>query len=454
MANKTIYGMLELNEKEYPFVLEGQILTITHNSLRYSKELGDITHFSTIQGVTSKHRNIIFLEGTVLNSTFPFFQTEIIISVQGYVLLYGVEAGFDRIDFYSEAINAFYFPRYAYKIEEDEIEIGLRGIQIREKESYKKEFQCKIDDDEFSIGLDIYLSLNLALGEENIGTARTVFYMSFSEQKKPSDLPRFYLYLKDFLEFVNFRQDIPLKRIELFKKSEGRYQKRGIAVIFQKEGIEYKADINKSIAFCDISESQFPELFQRISEKRLHENYNPYFYPESKKEDKYLDASKWLQAAICFEGEFNLSFADFKSNNSPAFYQAKMKLLDTINEAVRASGKSINNKQNAEYKSFMHLIEHADTTIKEKFKVCQEMFEEETKDAIEKICRESGITEDVDLAQSYAMYRNQTAHGVVRKPEDVEIATYRILRCFIYTMNLKRAHVSSDEIKEIIKKMF
>ena len=48
------------------------------------------------------------------------------------------------------------------------------------------------------------------------------------------------------------------------------------------------------------------------------------------------------------------------------------------------------------------------------------------------------LPEDTDLAAAYALYRNQTAHGVIQRPEKVDVATYRILRCFVYTMNLKK----------------
>lgn len=125
----------------------------------------------------------------------------------------------------------------------------------------------------------------------------------------------------------------------------------------------------------------------------------------------------------------------------------------TIEFAVKQAGRSINNKQNTAWKSFKRLIERADTTLKEKFEACQIVYEAETRESIQRICRTCGIPEGTDLAEAYASFRNQTAHGVIQRPGNVEIATYQILRCFVYVMNLRRAGVPQEKIKEVLKRM-
>lgn len=74
-------------------------------------------------------------------------------------------------------------------------------------------------------------------------------------------------------------------------------------------------------------------------------------------------------------------------------------------------------------------------------------------EAIHRIRSLCSVPEDVDLAEVYASYRNLTAHGVIRRPENYDVATYRILRGFVYTMNLKRANVPTDKIKDIISNL-
>jgi hypothetical protein len=455
MDQENIYGVFEFEGKEYPFALENQILTIPQIPFQYSKDFAEIEHIETIQGVTYSNRDIVFLGCEVLGHSRVPFATDIKMSILGYIILTSSRNTFDRVDFYSEAINGFYSPRNAYDIDFSDDRTGIVGIKVRNRELYKRDFQCQVNGETFRLGLNVSLSLNLAWEKEQLGTAKSIMSMAFADKKKPNDILGYYLYIRDFLEFVNFQKNIPLDRIELFEKSEtGKYERRGKAVIFQADGSEYVPNILKSITFIDVTSECFPTLFSHIAEKRLSNSYNPFFCPESRREDRVVDASKWLNTAICFEGEFNTFFPEYRATQDPLFHDAKQRLLDTIDNAVQISGKSINNKQNNALKSFKSLIEHADTTIKQKFEVCETIYEYEMHETIHKICSLCGVPEDTDLAGVYAAYRNQTAHGVIRRLENCDVATYRILRGFIYVMNLKRANIPADRIKEIVGRMF
>ena len=455
MNKEKIYGVFEHEGKEYPFALENQILTIPQIPFQYSEDFADIEHIEAIQGVTKSNRDIVFLGCEVLGHSRIPFATEIKMSVLGYILLSSNRCTFDRIDFYSEAINGFYSPRNAYDVELNENHTGIVGIKVRNWESYKKDFQCLVNKETVQLGLNVYLNVNLAWEKEQLGTAKSIMSMSFAENKKPNDVLDYYLYVRDFLEFVNFQKNIPLERIELFEKSDtGKYERRGKVVIFQADSSEYVPSILHSITFIDVTSECFPILFSQIADKRLSNNYNPFFYPESRREDRVVDTSKWLNTAICFEGEFNTFFPEYRAKNDSLFHDAKTILIDAINSAVQKSGKSINNKQNNALKSFKSLIDHADTTIKQKFEVCMASYEYEMSEAIHRICSSCGVPEDADLADIYASYRNQTAHGVIRRPENCDVATYRILRGFIYVMNLKRVNIPADRIKEIIGRIF
>lgn len=455
MSKEKIYGVFEYEGKEYPFALENQILTIPQIPFQYSKDFADAEHIEAIQGVTNSNRDIVFLGCEILGNSRVPFATEIKMTVLGYILLTSSKSTFDRIDFYSEAINGFYSPRNAYEVELSEDRTRILGIKVRDGERYKRDYQCQVNKEQFHLGLNVNLSVNLAWEKEQLGTAKTIMSMSFADKKKPNDILNYYLYLRDFLEFVNFQKNIPLEQIELFEKSEtGKYERRGKAVIFQADSSEYIPSILNSITFLDVTSECFPLLFSHIAEKRLNNNHNPFFYPESRREDRVVDASKWLNTAICFEGEFNTSFPEYRAKHDTVFYEAKTVLLDAINNAVEKSGKSINNKQNNALKSFKSLIDHADTTIKQKFEICESSYEYEMSEAIHRIRSLCGVQEDTDLATVYASYRNQTAHGVIRRPENCDVATYRILRGFIYTMNLKSAKVPADKIKDIISRMF
>ena len=61
---------------------------------------------------------------------------------------------------------------------------------------------------------------------------------------------------------------------------------------------------------------------------------------------------------------------------------------------------------------------------------------------IHRICSVCDVQEDADLADIYAAYRNQTAHGVIRLLENCDVATYRMLSGFIFVTNLKKSEYS------------
>lgn len=314
---------------------------------------------------------------------------------------------------------------------------------------------CEVNDEVFELGLDIRVEFNLAFEQERLGTARSIISMAFDDKKSPYSVLNYFLYVRDFLEFVNFRKDIPVEQVRLFgKNKDEKYERIGDAVVFQADCSSYSPKSMKSITLDDMTPECFPLLFEQIAEKRLKGTYNPFFYPENLREDNTVDAARWLNTAICFEGEFDTFFSDYRAENDPLFYQAKSLLLETISNAVQKSGKSINNKINGALKSFRSLISHADTTIKQKFEACQTIYAAETAEAITRVCRVNGIPEDADLADAYASYRNKTAHGIVQRPETIDVVTYSILRYFIYAMNLKKANIPPERIADIIRKIF
>lgn len=454
MTSEKMYGVFEHQGKEYPFVLEGQILTIPQVPFQYKDDFKGKTCIEAIQGVTNNNRSVVFIGCNVLKSDSMLFAMEVKLSILGYVVLESGKTSFDRIDFYSEGINGFYSPRNAYQIENDD-NMRVTGIKPRDAEAYKRDYVCVIHGERIQLGLNVYMSFNLALEKKQLGTAESLLSMSFNEKKEPHDILKYSLYLMDFLEFVNFQKNIPLEKIRLLEKDkDGKYQRRGRAVVFQAEKDQYSPSALRSITFMDVTEECFPVLFAQIAKRRESKRFNSFFYPENRREDQVLDASKWLNNAICFEGEFDDAFPNYKAQNDLAFCKAKMELLMTIDCAVKRTGKSINNSQNDAWRSFKRLIDYADTTLQEKFEACQVAYETETKEYIQQICKTYGIPEDANLAQFYASFRNQTAHGTIQKPGKIEIVTYQILRCFIYAINMKRANIPSERIKDVLHRMF
>ena len=279
--------------------------------------------------------------------------------------------------------------------------------------------------------------------------------MEFQERKTSTDIGKYYLYLRDFLVFVNFRSDIPFDEITLSRCGEdGKFYKSGKAVIFQADDISYDLKAQNTITYDDLSADSFIALFKEIADQRALDQYNPYFIPSNRAESNIVDRAKWLVTASSFEGKFDKKYKDVKAEQSAEFQKAKSLLISAIDQAIYDSGVSINNTHNKYLKSFRHLIEHFDTTIKEKYKFCEKHFSAEVVDIQKKHCRLTGVPLDTDFSGKYAEARNRSAHGVIEPISNIDVVTFILLRCFIYLLILERADVPPVRMKEIIAKLF
>lgn len=454
MKNVRIEGVFEFNDKEYPFVLIDKVISIPQAAFQYSKDFPNETHADVIHGVTSNNEDIYFLDcklGTDLSLSAP---GKLRLHIMGYAIMQPDKMTFDRVDFYAEAINAFYSPKSAYANKMDD-RMWINGITQRDPSEYTKHFSCTIDGENIDGDLGVYIDWNLAAEKEQIGTVNTIFSLQHEEKKELIDVLKYYLYVRDFFEFLNFQRDVPMSNIRVFEKTpEGKYDRIGYVVVFQADGNDYKPDPFRSITYHDCGEECFPILFAQIAERRIRNKRNPFFFPESRLEDRYVDTAKWLITAVAFEGEFNEIHRRYKAENDENFKNVKEFLMRVITDEVDRSGKEWGDSINENWRRFYLTIKNSDTTIREKFQACLETYKTETSDVIRKICKQAEIPEDTNLAKAYSDYRNQTAHGGVRQLTQPEIAVYRILRCFVYAMNLRKAGVPVDNVKSILNKMF
>lgn len=455
MVNDIIHGKFQHNDKVYPFFLVDHIITIAQTPYEFNADFADTSHFDYLKGVTHNDKYIFLLNCDIVGGPLAQISSNLQFVCKGYIISNSPADYYDRIEFSSPALNGFYSPRRAIEIEHDEVRLGVRGLAFRNYEDTSRDFSCIINGEHIDCTLAFRSSITLKSEDSNIGSVNTALSMKFSDPKFVTTLAKYYLYLLDFLVFVNFRSDIPIDDITLYRKVEnGKYAKFGTAKFFQKDSSQYSADNRHSISYNDLLEESFPNIFSLIAERREKNSYNPFFIPLDGKDAQYFDSAKWLIAAISFEGEFNRRYENFKYETDEKFQDAKDLLLKTIDNAVLASGFSINNKANTALNSFRNLIGHTDTTIKEKFKFCMDKYANEIAPLIEKYARIQSVDKNTDFAQAYADYRNCTAHGSIPPISNTEIITFQLLNCFIYVLILERGGVPYERIKEIIIRMF
>ncbi len=455
MANDIIHGKFQYNGKTYPFFLADYIITIAQAPYEFNNDFSYDSHFDYLKGVTYNNKYIFLLDCDIVGGPLAQISSNLQLVCKGYVISSSSSECYNRIEFSSPALNGFYSPRQAIEIEHDEVRLGAYGLKFKNYEDTSHDFSCTINGEDVACTLAFRSSITLKLEDSSIGSVNTVLSIKFSEDKSITDLAKYYLYLHDFLVFVNFRADIPIDDVAIYGKIEnGKYVQFGTAKFFQNDCSQYSADTRRSISCNDLPDDCLPKVFSLIAERREQERYNPFFIPSDGKEARYFDSAKWLIAAISFEGEFNRKYKDFKYETDEKFRAAKDLLLNTIDEAVAESKLSINNKANAALKSFRNLISHTDTTIREKFKFCMERYADEITPLIEKYTRIEDIDKNTDFAQAYADYRNRTAHGAIPPISKTETITFKLLNCFIYVLILEQGDVPHEKIKEIILRMF
>jgi len=455
MASDIIHGKFQYIDKVYPFFLVDHIITIAQTPHEFNRDFTDVSHFDYLKGITHNNKYIFFLDCDVVGGPLVQISSNLQFVCKGYILSNSSADCYDRIEFSSPALNGFYSPRRAIEIERDEVRFGARGLTFKNYEDTSKDFLCTINGEQIDCTLAFRSSVTLKPEDSNIGSVNTSLSMRFSGPKSVTDLGKYYLYLHDFLVFANFRADIPIDDVTLYGKTETeKYIKLGTAKLFQHDCSQYSADNLRSISYNDLPDECLSNVFSLIAERREQDSYNPFFIPLDGKDARYFDSSKWLITAISFEGEFNRRYADFKYKTDEKFQAVKDLLLKTIDDAVSASGLSINNRANAVFKSFRSLVNHTDTTIKEKFQFCMDKYADEIAPLIEKYARIEGVDKDTDFAQAYADYRNRTAHGSIPPISKTEVITFQLMKCFIYVLILEHGGVPLEKIKEIIVRMF
>ncbi len=454
MAEKVIRGEFEYNEKLYPFVIENGFLTVIQTAFHYSEDFEGKEELGTLVGVTDTNKYILLLDCEIWNPYLLMLNGKIIITLHGYVLQNERDDRYDRINFYSPALNTFYSPKKAWipKINNRQ---NLEGLAMKSRNDSIQQATVNVFEENIRCTLDFDWNMSLHPEKSDAFSVKTFFSMTFPEQKTSADLGKYYLYLRDFLAFANFRNEIPFDKITLWRiNKEGKFYKSAEAAIFQKDNIVYDSEVRNTITYDDLGPNSFSALFKEIAEQRNLNTYNPHFIPSDKADSSVFDRAKWLVTAISFEGEFDKRYKNVKAEQTEQFYEAKQALLSVVDQEVEKSGVSINNRKNKYFKAFRHLIENYDTTIKEKFEFCETHFATEIESIKTKLCKRTGVPLGMDFAENYSVERNRAAHGIIDPIESEDIVTFSLLRCFIYLLVMERASVSTSEMKKIMMKLF
>lgn len=443
---KIIYGTIVINDKEYPFLLEGHIVKIVTHSAIFMPDFQDENVIESIQGITHDNRDIMFLKCKFIKS---FWGRPYMFTVDGYILSMNncKEYGFriDSLEFYSDAINMFYPPQQARTINDWRDTSKDRQITFLPTNETGCSFEFNGDKYSFSIGY----SVNLRYGSKGLGELSSKIAIEFEHPIAPIKSFDYLRKIYDFLVFVNYSSNIRFDDIYINQRNkEGLYERCATLNIFQNTE-NYENNELTSLTIDDIDKDKIAQLFIVATSVRCGKNKMQLYYPDNKKDRRRIDPIKWLTKALAFEGLFEEKFLDHKAKENPSFSKIKKDILDSISKV-----QGENKKERKYCEDFKNHIERYDGILEEKFNFARKRYEKYINNILQDNLQHYNMPIDTNYGNIYMKYRNNVAHGNVIPLSDEEIAVYRIMETMVYLMLLEDVNLSEEELHTVVKKLF
>ncbi|MBQ7047559.1 MAG: hypothetical protein IJN86_01280 [Clostridia bacterium] len=449
MNNKTIAGDLQYKEKRFPFVMIGRAVTIIDSYGKYFEDFENAEEEDVIWGWANNGMPIAFLACRFNKINSP--SNTIKFTIQGYIELsleievYPIK--FDLISFTSKAIDTFYSPNHyvEYTVPRTFDKAERTNFILGAKTKQPSESEVCFEFENFSFRL----SFNKMLNFQNKSILEVTPELQIITET-PQDTTKaleWVVKIYDILCFLNFRKDIYFDEIKLYKSKGDLYSNIGKLHIFTSIAPDtFDSTAFDSIIYEDIPHNNYAKLFMVVSNWRNDVTYNQYFFPKDKSDSKLLDNAKWLTTAISFDSMFDKKHKTFKSDKNSSFAIAKTEVLKLIDELISK------NPDNKYYEKLRVPIEK-EGILEEQFNHYIKVNNVELCDTINRLKNKFNI-DDTNYGNIYSKKRNLVAHGTIQPITDKDCFTYNLIRAMLYVYFLKEAEVPTENIKQILKKLF
>lgn len=448
--SSTIYGSITCKDRLYPFFLEGRRVNIVGKAWEYYEDFHDTDEEESISGVTADNQQILFLRCKFFLSSL---QQKVWFSPIGYILSSGNVGNpynytFEKISFYSDALNAFFPPQKAMATDSDWRNWdGRMTIELKPFETTAISFDYK----ECIGKLNISRYVTTQAGKSDIGNINSSFLFEFNVAQPCKDLPQYWLALFDFLSFINYGTNIKFNKITLSnRQANGLFTHCADAYIFSDKGEYLPKSVLNTITVNDIPLDRLGAVFSKIATLRSSDKRLCYYFPENYKEGFRVDANRWLIKAMTFEGLFRDCYPDFKQNNKEQFRVAKLAALDALNSVDQSRmGKN----ERKYFCDCQKQIERYEGLLTEMLNFIVKKYKIALDDLLSYNHKECHMNLN-DYGEIYSNYRNKLAHGDIEPIGEKEGAVYRVLQAAIYFLLLEGTDLGSDVLRVIAKKLF
>lgn len=451
-------GFLEIDDKEITFFFDGKVVILSPENTMSRHLPVEAVHYDCIYGVTSTNREVFFIG-------CDYYRGQCI-TIQGWIIgtsntgLIDIR-GFDSITFSGNVVDAFFTPGRAFKVEENSDHL-LKDFQRVPAlitipfEDYIETFDITVSGERIGVDLSVHVSYMLKQEVRNFGQRYTQLRLKFDELKNICDVPKYYLFMFDFFQFVAFRRNIVFDRIDLWKKNglNEKYEKIASCHFFMKnEEDQFKENNAKVILYEDVRE-HISLLMQNIAMRRRNDINDALWIPLDDKSSKEINHSTFLNTALSFEGEYTRVFPDTKCETNALFAEIKNHLLEVIGNEKDLFIQSCNsktqiNKGTSYYNKFIESISYIDATLEEKFNTALKRYKFIKKSADILVKREK--SEEIDnFGNIFAGMRNKIGHGNPPSIEREHVVVFRLARMLIYALILEGSGFRMDEIERVL----
>lgn len=445
-----IYGSIVYKDKTYPFFLDGRRVIIVGRAWEYYEDFQDADEEESISGVTADNYQILFLRCRFGRSSL---QQKVWFFPIGYILSSGntgnqYDFTFEKISFYSDALNAFYPPQKAMTINlkqrcwDGSITINMKPFEQTAISFEYKGIMCRLNITRHVITRD---------GKSDIGNINSAFSFEFNTAQPCKELPQYWLALFDFLSFINYGTDIKFDKIILYNRNENRFFSHcADAYIFSDKEEYQQRPRQNTITVNDIPLDRLGAMFSKIASLRGSDKRLGYYFPESYKDGFRIDPNRWLIKAMSFEGLFKNCYPKFKQNEKEQFRIAKLAALAALN-TVNQSQMS---KSEREYfEDCQKQIERYEGRLEEMLNFIIKSFKDAFADILIYNRQAYGMNPE-EYGKIYSNYRNRIAHGDIEPIGKKEEAVYIVLQAAIYFLLLDGAGLDSNTLRIVSKKLF
>lgn len=367
-----------------------------------------------------------------------------------------IDYTFQRIQFSSPELNHFYDVQKGYTVQVQSDSEHTNKIILNEQTEESFDFQFHRE----KISCVLAVAQSVQFDSTNPLKLTTQWCCDFEERQPAAKFKEISLLIKEFLQFISYRQDVSFLTISLLNPvasddTSGNYKVVGELVINQvKYSEQQENQVTMPLIQFDEMKDNISDILRLLAEKKIYLEH----LPRTAEERVVHSIEKTILTAAAFEWEFAKIYPH-------AIEDYHLKQLQYEQEFIGWIDLKINEckgKEKKYYKNMKYLIQHSNMNLAKRIQYALADVQPIIGDMIEKMYSVNQFEENNkihEIAERIQSKRNIFAHGnlAVQWSEEEEILMVGdlvTLQLLYYAIILKEAGIQPEQVKRSIDSLF